>query len=135
MHQLWPNVCRLLVESELPSRLVSLELLDSNKQEDSVVLRESFLFDCFPAVAPFPFLSLQHLTLPLGVMPSGRLAFPLSQLRHLPALHSLLLQLRVYPSSSTGGEDWKRWNELADRCEPILSQLSTISGLRWLEQR
>ena len=43
------------------------------------------------------FSALQYLTLPLGVTEKGRLSFRLTVLQSLPALHSLLLRVRIIP--------------------------------------
>ena len=131
---------RFLLESELPSRLVALELRDAPGQAQSVLLSEGCLFKYFPCQrpahqpqAPCAFLSLAYLACPLGVTETGRLIFPLLHLRWLSSLHSLLIRLRLIPQCAVWKDspaDEKRQTYSSDQC--VLSQLSTIRTLRWV---
>ena len=133
---LWPDACHLLLNSPLPARLVSLEILDAPNLSHSIIEQESCLLHCFPPSAPFPFLSLRHLALPLGVAVSGRLSFSLTNLRHLPALQSLLIRLHITPPPAVEEEgEEKQLVEAAEARhggDSVLTQLSAISTLRWL---
>ena len=139
--ELWPDTCALLLASELPSRLVSLQLLDAPSYDDSILELEGCLFRCFPSSAKrSSFRALRYLQLPLGVTESGRLAFPLSRLRHLPALHSLLCDVHIVPKSAVeeAEEDEVWWTKKEAKCrgrESALAQLSSISTLRWIAIR
>ena len=65
----------------------------------------------------------------------GPSSFPLARLQRLPALHSLVLALHVIPPSEKAAEEKDEKDEKSDAAagdEPALSQLSSISTLRWL---
>ena len=135
LHALWIDTCTLLLDSELPSRLTSLELHDAARESDSVLDAEDCLVRCFPPVAPCPFIALQHVALPLGISESGRLDLSLANLRHLPALHSVWLMLRIIPQTAAEDEesDEEAGEQKADvEAESAFSQLSVLAGLRWL---
>ena len=128
-HQLWPNTCELLLESQLASRLISLELSETSIRHHSVLLEDMCLSRCFPVSAPFPFSSLVYLALPLTVTESGRLLFPLTRLQHLPALHSLLVTLHLQP------EDWRGHERgMVAAFESTESAFVQLSAIRTLQQ-
>ena len=125
-----------LTASGVSDGLVSLGLLDAPRQQDSVTLEEAVLFKLFDDNMNHScsFSALQYLTLPLGVTEKGRLSFRLTVLQSLPALHSLLLRVRIIPQCAAEDCWWKHQGQAPGwgRSDSALTELCSVRGLRWL---
>ena len=86
LHKQWPNAYKVLLESDLPRRLVLLQLFAAQAEANTLITTDRCFTSFFPSTAPSPFLALGYLDLAVAVTEDGRGLVPLANLQHLASI-------------------------------------------------